>query len=240
MIYVVIVLAALAAGIVQGVTGFGSCIVMMMVFPFFFSVTEGAGIAVAVTIFVSLSATIRYWKDIKPLKLLPIALLYIVVSSVAIHYSKLVDPVLIKRIFGGFLILLAIYFLFFSKSVQGKKLSLPMVIVCIVISALCDGLFGIGGPLMVLVFLSMTTSTREYLGSILFVSVLSCAYSTVFRFINGILVVADLPYIGVGIVGILAGVFIANRIVDKLDEKVLRKITYIMIGVAGIINLIAA
>ena len=178
MIYLVIILTAFLAGIVQGVTGFGSCIVMMMVFPFFFSVTEGAGIAVAVTIFLSLAVTLRYRKDIQPKKLLPIALLYIIVSSVAIRFSTLVDPALIKRIFGGFLILLSVYFLFFSKSVQGKKLSVPAVIVCIVISALCDGLFGIGGPLMVLVFMGMTSSTREYLGSILFVSVISCLYTT--------------------------------------------------------------
>ena len=59
MYYAVVALMAFIAGIIQGVTGFGSCIVMMRVFPFLCSVYEGAGIAVAITSFLSLSAAIR-------------------------------------------------------------------------------------------------------------------------------------------------------------------------------------
>ena len=40
MYYAIVALMAFIAGIIQGVTGFGSCIVMMMVFPFLFSVSE--------------------------------------------------------------------------------------------------------------------------------------------------------------------------------------------------------
>lgn len=239
MNYLIIIFTAFLAGIVQGVTGFGSCIVMMMVFPFLFAIPEGAGIAVAATVFLSLSVTIRYRREIKPLKLLPPAILYVIVSNLSIHFSTLVDPVLIKRIFGGFLIVLSIYFLFLSKSVQGKKLSIPAALLCIAVSAACDGLFGIGGPLMVLVIMGMTSSSKEYLGSILFISTITCLCSTVFRFFRGILTVSHIPFILVGIAGILAGVFVANKIVDKLNENVLRKVTYVMIGVAGIINLLS-
>ncbi len=239
MNYIIIILTAFVAGIVQGVTGFGSCIVMMMVFPFFFTIPEGAGIAVAATVFLSLSVAIRYRKEIKPLKLLPPAVLYVIVSNLSIHFSTLVDPVLIKRIFGGFLIVLSVYFLFFAKSVQGKKLSVPAALLCIAVSAACDGLFGIGGPLMVLVIMGMTSSSKEYLGSILFISAITCLCSTIFRFWSGILTVSHISFILAGIAGILAGVFVANKIVDKLNENVLRKVTYVMIGVAGIINLLS-
>lgn len=237
MYYAVVALMAFIAGIIQGVTGFGSCIVMMMVFPFLFSVSEGAGIAVAITIFLSLSAAIRYRKEISPKKLLPTALLYIVVSGIAIRFSSYLNPDLIKRIFGVFLILLSVYFLFISPSASGKKLSPAAVILCIVVSAVCDGLFGIGGPLMVLVVMGMTSSTREYLGSILFISTLTCLYGSAARFVEGILGVHQLPYMAVGIAAILAGAYVAGRIVDKLDAQLIRKITYGMIGVAGIINL---
>jgi len=238
MNYLIIVLTALCAGIVQGVTGFGSCIVMMIVFPFLFTIPEGAGIAVAVTVFLSLSVTIRYRREIRPSKLIPPAILYVIVSNLSIHFSTMVDPVLIKRIFGAFLIVLSVYFLFFSKSVQGKKLSVPAALICIAVSAACDGLFGIGGPLMVLVIMGMTSSPKEYLGSILFISTITCFCSTVFRFASGILTITHIPFILTGIAGILAGVFIANKIVDRLDGAMLRKLTYIMIGIAGIINLL--
>ncbi|MCR5469219.1 MAG: hypothetical protein K6F37_09680 [Lachnospiraceae bacterium] len=41
-----------------------------------------------------------------------------------------------------------------------------------------------------------------------------------------------------GIVGILVGVWVANKVVDKMNEQAIRKLTYAMIGISGVINLI--
>ena len=38
---------------------------------------------------------------------------------------------------------------------------------------------------------------------------------------------------------ILIGVTVAHRVVDRLNDALLKKITYIMIGVSGMFNLIA-
>ena len=145
---------------------------------------------------------------------------------------------LIKKIFGVFLILLCLYYLFVSKNVQNKKLSLPMSIVCIAISATCDGLFGIGGPLMVLYFMSMTTSTHAYLGTMQLFFWTNSMYNTTLRFIRGILLPEHFVLLLVGTVSILIGGALAGKIVDRLNVATMRKLIYVMIGIGGVMNLI--
>jgi len=238
MIYPSIFVAALLAGLVQGVTGFGGGIITMLIFPMFMSITVGAGVTSALGIALCLSMVIRYWKDVDvKMALLP-AVLYNVVSSIVISYSVNVDQVLMKKIFGVFLLLLCIYYLFINKNVQNRTLSLPVSIVCIAISATCDGLFGIGGPLMVLYFMSMTTSTHNYLGTMQLFFWTNSMYNTTLRFIKGILLPEHLVFMAFGVVGILIGGALAGKIVDRLNVATMRKLIYIMIGIGGVINLL--
>ena len=238
MIYISVLITALLAGVVQGITGFGGGIITMLIFPYFFSIQLGAGITGSLGIALCAFVAIRYRRELKVKMALMPALLYIVVSSTVISLAMDVDPALIKKAFGGFLILLAIYYLFVSKSVQNRKLSIGMSIVCIAISAACDGLFGIGGPLMVLYFMSMTTSTHEYLGTIQLFFWFNSVYNTAFRFYKGILLPEHLIFIAFGVIGILAGGVIAGKVVDKLNADTMRKLIYAMIGVSGVLNLI--
>jgi len=238
MVYFCTAFAALLAGLVQGVTGFGGGIITMLIFPLFVSIPVGAGITSALGIALCLSMVIRYRDEVNiKMALLP-ALLYNMISSVVISYSVYVDQITIKKIFGVFLILLCLYYLFINKNVQNRKLSIPVSIVCIAISATCDGLFGIGGPLMVLYFMSMTTTTHAYLGTMQLFFWTNSMYNTTLRFIKGILLPEHLGMMAFGVIGVLVGGALAGKIVDRLNVATMRKLIYIMIGVGGVINLI--
>lgn len=238
MVYFSFLVAALLAGLVQGVTGFGGGIITMLIFPIFVSIPVGAGITSALGIALCLSMVIRYRDEVNvKMALLP-ALLYNVISSIVITYSVYVDQVTIKKVFGVFLILLCIYYLFINKNVQNRKLSIPVSIVCIAISATCDGLFGIGGPLMVLYFMSMISSTHAYLGTIQLFFWTNSMYNTALRFIKGILLPEHLVLMAFGVVGILIGGAVAGKIVDRLNVATMRKLIYVMIGIGGVINLL--
>jgi hypothetical protein len=233
-----IVGAAILAGIIQGVTGFGSGIVLMMVLPMMFALPQSAGISSAICICLCAQMVYMYRKYVNFKKIILPSILYLIVCSIAIRFSTIVDQVLMKKVFGIFLIVLAIYYLFINKNNDRKKIGIALSIFCIVVSALCDGLFGIGGPLMVMYFLSTTHNTHEYLVTIQTFLCINCVYNTIFRICNGILLPEHLLYIGIGIIGIIIGGFIANKLVDKLDGVLIRKLIYIMIGISGIINII--
>ena len=238
MVYLSVLITALLAGVVQGVTGFGGGIITMLIFPYFFSIPLGAGITGALGIALCAFVALRYRKELNVRMALMPAFLYIVVSSIVISFSTTMDPALIKKVFGAFLILLAAYYLFISKSVQNRKLSIGVSVVCIAISAACDALFGIGGPLMVLYFMSMTRSTHEYLGTIQLFFWFNSMYNTTFRFYKGILLPEHLIFIAFGVIGILLGGVIAGKFVDKLNADTMRKLIYVMIGVSGVLNLL--
>ena len=238
MVYLSVLIIAIFAGLVQGVVGFGGGIITMLIFPYFFSIAVGAGITSALGIALCIFVALRYRKELSAKKAIMPALLYNVVTSIVISFSTAVDPALVKKAFGVFLILLCAYYLFLSKSVQNRKLSLGVSIVCIAISATCDGLFGIGGPLMVLYFMSMTRGTHEYLGTTQLFFWCNSMYNTAFRFYKGVLLPEHIIFILFGMIGVLAGGFVAGKIVDRLNIETMRKLIYAMIGVSGVLNLI--
>lgn len=237
MVYAVIGLIALCAGAVQGVTGFGAGVVMMMVIPGFFPLNQAAGISSAIAVAQSLVMALRYRNYVQAKKVLVPAVLYVVISGISIYFSTMVDQEAMKKALGVFLVILSVYYLFFNKKEAGT-LSLPVSILFIAASGVCDGLFGIGGPLMVLYYLGQTKSKEEYLGTIQALFTITVAYGTVMRVYNHILTPMHLPYIGIGMICIMAGLAIANKIVDRLDGEKIKKITYAVIGLCGILNIV--
>lgn len=231
-----IVLITFLAGIVQGVTGFGAGIVMMMILPTFFSLPQSAGISTAIGLFLNLSMVITYRKHIKFKAIIIPSLSFIFITSAAILFSTHVDQVLMKKLLGVLFVCLSIYYIFFNKQTN-RKLSLPVSVLFIVISGVCSGLFGIGGPLMVLYYLSQINKQEEYLGTIQTFFLINSIYNTGLRIFTGILLPEHIFLIMMGIVSIVAGGIVARKIVNKLDGALLRKITYVMIGIAGLLNI---
>lgn len=235
---VVFVLTALTAGLVQGVAGFGSGPIQMMTYPLHWPLSVAAAVSVCVSVPLNLNMLLTYRREVQWKKVLLPIVPYMVICSAAISFSRLVNQALMKKVFGVFLIVLAVYYLFLHKS-EKKPLDLPKTVVYVIVSALCDAFFGIGGPLMVLYFLNKTDSSREYLGTIAAFFLCNGVYNTLYRIVCGILTAEQLPFVGIGILAILAGVTAAHRLVDRLNDTLLRQITYVMIGVSGVFNLFA-
>ena len=231
--------AALAGGIVQGVTGFGAGVVMMLALPLAFAVPQAAGISGAVCMVLTAAMTWRYRARASVSAIVGPAVIYVVASSVSIVVARGVEQDAMKGALGVFLVLLACYFLF----VQGEGEFVPkgaVALACIVVSGVCDGMFGIGGPLMVVYYLARTQGVEEYLGTIqgFFFVTLVCA--TAFRLASGVLGIGHVPMMLAGVAGVLAGSAIAARLVDRLDAGLVRRATYMVIGLAGVVNVAEA
>ena len=83
----IVVLMAFLGGMVQGITGFGGGIVMMMVFPMLFPLTQAAGINGAILVFLNSTMVFVYRKHIKVKMVLPVFLFSIVVSTITIKIA---------------------------------------------------------------------------------------------------------------------------------------------------------
>ena len=238
MAFIVIVCLSLIAGIVQGVTGFGAGIVMMMGFPYFFSLPISAAVSSAIGPILSVSMVITYKDHINYKELIVPTIIYNAVSTICIFISTGLDAGLMKKIFGVFMIGLSIYYLFMVKDGDRQKLSTPVGILFTVFSGACSALFGVGGPLMVIYFMGKTHSTHEYLGTLQAFFLIQGVYNTIVRIVTGILTVDLLPAIGIGFVALIVGGILAGKIVQKLDGALIKKITYIFIGISGLLNIL--
>lgn len=239
MVYIAIIVSALIAGIIQGVSGFGAGTVFMCAVPYFMGVTTAAAVSNCMSISLNAMMTYRYRQAITTRTIWIPALFFIAGGTISIWFSTGMDNMLLKLILGVFLILLAVFFILFNRKIH-IKVNVITMFLCGFFSGVTDGLFNIGGPLMVLFFLAATASKEEYLGtiSLFFLIVSSCNF--VFRIIRGIFTVALLPYAIAALITVFAGLQIGNRVVDRIDTSRMKKITYGLIGISGLMTFITA
>lgn len=234
----IVIGTALAAGMVQGITGFGGGIVLMLVLPNLFALTQAAGVNSAILVFLNSTMVLVYRKHIRWNLVIPVFLYSIVVASMTIHFAAGANPVIIKKMFGVFLLLLSVYYLFIKKDGRPAPMSVPVTLVFLTAAAICDGLFGISGPMLVVYFLSRCEDRYEYLANLQTTFLLSGAYNTCFRIYSGILQPEHLPVILCGAAAIIAGGLIAKRLADKLNADILTKMIYVVIAFSGVTNLL--
>lgn len=230
--------SALAGGLVQELTGFGAGVVMMLALPALLAVPQAAAVSGAVCVALTASMAWRYRAHVRPAAIAGPAALYVAASAAAITLTRGADQRAMKVALGAFLVALAAWSLL-APGGQGRRVGGAAALACIVVSGVCDGAFGIGGPLMVLYYLSRTDGVEEYLGTIQGFFCVTLVCSTAFRAATGVIGTAQLPLVALGAAGVLAGAAVGARLVERLDAEVLRKATYAVIGLAGLVNVFA-
>lgn len=237
MTYVIVALAALTAGAVQTVTGFGAAVVMMLVLPRIFGVVTAP--AVSTSICVALSGALA-WKfrrktDFK-LIALPIVV-FGVCGIVIINLIKSLDLHIVGILFGVFLLALSIYNLAFAAKASLRPTK-PVILVSSAVSGTFSGLFSIGGPLMALCFLPCSSDHEQYIGNMQTLFVVTNIINIIARISNGLYTADLLPCTLVGMVFILIGKEFGIRFAKKLNIEVLKKVIYVFVGISGAITLV--
>ena len=234
----VTVLSALLAGIVQGIIGFGSGIIIMSFLPYLLPINQSAGISALVMITSNIILVYKYRECISWRKLIGPYCIYVIVAAISVHLGKVLSVYLMKSLLGILFISLASYYIFFQKDNINIKIPLKLkVLIFSLISGFFSGLFGIGGPLMALYFLSIFKTKEEYLGNIQTFFLINSISITVIRISNGVLIASNIKFIVVGILGAILGTFIANKMINRINIHLISQIIYILIGISGVLYL---
>lgn len=228
-----IVICAISAGIIQGMTGFGAGIVMMVYLPSLFTITQSAGVSAMVVSALCTVMVIKYRNTIQYRKVVVPFVIYAGMATVAITFSDLIDQSIMKKLLGLFLLILSGYF-FAQKSKKGETFSWVKAGVFISLSGIFSGLFGIGGPLMAVYFLSLSETKEMYLGTIQFFFFINTLYTLIIRMLNGIITTAHLPIILVGMISILIGLLIALKFLGNISLRKMKVLIHFFIGLSGL------
>lgn len=239
---VVMILLGAAAGLVQGVTGFGVGIVIMSLLPYFIGIGPSVATQGVVTVGLSLMVAWQYRRDVNLPRVLPATLFYICASGAAIAITAATGIAAARGfnlLFGALLICLSIYFLRFAGKLH-LEASLAAALVCGAGSGILDGFFGIGGPLMVLFLLAVSDSRGEYIANMQICFLISDLFNCLLRACVGILTPQLFGLGLIGLVGVVVGVALAKRVGQYVSDAFFLKLVYSLIGLSGLLTFLRA
>lgn len=230
-----VMVPAVFAGFLHGVTGFGFGMVIMLFLPAVFPMHLATAISQSLSLVLCAYMLFGYRKEAN-FKCIRLPLLcYFPCFFLFLNMAARMDTSFLKPALGIFLFLLAVYLFRFSGKIAIKS-SGKSAFICAALAAAGDAFFAIGGPPMVIYFLSITNGTREYLGTQQAFFVGCCIYGVVMRMIKGQITTSMLPLLAGGTAALLAGLLAGSAVINRIDGAVLKKLVYGFIGIAGLIT----
>ena len=230
---IMILCGSLVASFIQRVTGFGFAVFIMTLLPFLMpTYGEATTLSGLLAMVNACWTTLQLRKHIVWRKLVIILLTFLVVSYFCVSAVGRIDSHNARKILGGVLIALSIYFFFFSGKIRLKStagVQIPMGL----ISGTMGGLFAMQGPAAVVYFLSCADSKEQYMSLISCYLLLGNIAMTAFRAGNGMFTptVARMWLAAVPVV--ILGNLIGRRLYKKIAMPVLRKVIYAYMALAG-------
>ena len=236
MVWIAVIVMASLSGVVQAISGFGAGILMMSVLPYFFDMVTSSAIGSAVSIGATATLAWKFRKhmDLK-ITLLP-ALVYVACSLTVLNFIQDMDMEVLTLAFGVFLIVLSLYSFLFSKRMK-LQANWWTGSICAVISGICSGLFGIGGPLMAVYFVSATKDKETYIGSLQGMFCMTSSVNLLMRAAKEIYTLDLLPLTLVGMLFINVGKLLGLRIVERMNADTFRKVVYAFVGISGVLTI---
>lgn len=235
--YLCVAAPALLAGLVQGVTGFGAGILLMMFYPFCFTMVESSAMCQLLCAVLCISIVWRYRHYVRfRMCILPL-IFYFPVYLAAMRVAAGLDMDYLKPVLGIFLIVLAGYFILFDGKIKISA-NPGTAFVCAALAGIIDAFFGIGGPTMVVYFMAVLKEKKTYLGTIQIFFMTTNLYGTVVRTLAGQLTGSMVLPLAAGAVALLLGAYAGSRVVDKIDIGKMRLLVYGFIGFAGAVTFV--
>ena len=237
----IFILVIFLANIIQTVTGFAGTVIAMPASIRFVGYDIAKPILNFIAIFVCLVVVIVNFKNINWRKFLFLILFVGIgfgsgfIINKGIQKYDLSD--IIFKIYGIIICLIAIVFFFFKF--DDKKLPVWLECIVLIIAGILHFLYTSGGPLVVIFAVSSLKDKHEFRGTL----------SMMWVILNSIGFVSDIasnkfvdPHIWflmvvVIVISVLSIAF-GKLIVNKLNQKVFMKITYLLLFISGLMALI--
>lgn len=237
MVWLAVTLGSVLAGTLQTVTGFGSVVLMMIIFPFFFNMIDSPALALSINMLYCAILCIKYRRHIDWRVSIPPTVTYSIVTYIVTGLVGGADLSVLLVVFSVFLMLLSLYFLLFSHKV--KAAPKPIVGVgCGAFAGVAAGLFAIGGPPIAPYFIAAAKDHKSYVASMQLLFVVTNIINIAGRMINGIFNWSLWPYIAAGSVCILFGLKLGELVSGKIDPAKLRLVVYAFVGISGLVLLL--
>jgi uncharacterized membrane protein YfcA len=236
----IIAVTVFAAGIVQGLTGFGSGLVMMSVMPALIGIRSAVPFAMIFSFVLSISVMIRLrshfkWKPVQPLVIGALPAI-----PVGIFLLSSINPVWITGALGLLLVSFASFSLM-KKADAIEPQATPHAIwgyVAGACSGLLGGAFNTGGPPVVLYASLCPWKKEATVATLQAFFTISGAIGLLGLAIAGLFTQELLLWNLIDLPVLLAGAWVGLKLNERVDQETFRRLLFITLGVMGSVYLI--
>lgn len=226
MMYVILIVVGLAAGLLSGSVGFGGGMILLPIITYFYGVEVAVPVSTIAQMLSNLSRVVMGWKEIDWRAVGMFLLL-------AVPFTALGAFGFAKAPKGPMTIVLCSFLIVFAVMKLMGKMRLPhrpsTMVVGGGVTGLVNGLLGISGPLSSAVFLTLELAPVSYIASeATTAAVMHIVKAIVYGKLNLMSDSIFLSGCGIGCAMIL-GNFIAMRFIRNVNKKLYQKV------VAGIL-----
>ena len=232
-------LTSFAGSFIQTIGGFGYGIFVMTIYPFILPTTSTC---VTVSGLLSLgSSTINSVKKRAHIQMnvvMPLIIGFIISSTASILFVKTQPDSILRKLLALALILLGIYFIFFSKKeFKTPKNTNLFGLIAGLISGVTGGMFAMSGPPAVVYLLAVNKDKDNYLANAQFYFTLNGIYALAVRALTGQITLDMLLYVPIGLAAVFIGTLLGRKVSDRIKASTMRKLVYAVMMVGGIIML---
>lgn len=232
--YPVLFLVVFAGAVAQGVSGFAFSMIVLAVLPHFLSYTDALALTSFLTIFL-LMCNAWHYRHFIVWKWLPVPIAsYFVFTLLSVRLlSHTAEAAIWYKLLGIIFILMALYMNFFQNKIKIRPTWQNGVLFCGA-GGFISGLFGVGGPPVVLYFLAIADDKNQYMSSLQMAFLIMTLLDFSTRMGNG-MVTWELVYNGLlSIWCVILGLFVGNLLFRRMNEQLLRKIIYSIMLLNGV------
>ncbi len=231
--YFWIALIFLAAGFVQGISGFGTALVAMPLLALFLDVKIAVPLCVLNGLLVTLFLTIRLKSHINWKKIAPLVLGCIPGVYVGVTILKKADDFVIRITLGILILAYALYCLFYSKRIKAIRPGWSYV--AGFLTGAIGGAFSAGGP-PTIIYTTLTGWSKDLIKATLSgFFLLTGIFIASAHAYAGITTNTVLHYFAISSLPVVMGVFIGSLCYDKFDRKTYLTIIYVLLLLMGIL-----
>lgn len=134
------------------------------------------------------------------------------------------------------MLLFAAYYIAGQKKIELRPTALTAAATGAVGGAI-GGLFALGGVPVGIYLLNASPTKDIYYATMQAYIVITDTYGTIVRAVGGIIGSQTLLWIGAGILGMMCGMAVGERIYKKLNRESLKKCVYLLVGLSGVFKI---
>lgn len=231
--YLLVAFIILCGACVQSALGFGTTMITMGFLPLLMDYSKAMGLSIIMVSISTVYISYKYRDQIRWNIMLPFLIPTAIICGIVNILSAKVDSDFMYLLLGIMFVAVSIFFFFFSGKIHIQPTITSGGILGI-ICGICYGLFASGGPTAALYLLPATNNKKEYLATIQAFLCVNNLVILVISLVLGRLHMADLPLVGAGTVGLIAGTLLGLVIHDRIPADAFGKVIYAFVGIGGI------